>query len=94
MRKALILLNGSESLFFFHTELDVLESIIRKTDQIRSDRKRELSEADLAVRVVTQTPQDGVDVFFKDLLLEFKQEVFNVFEVQEAKVATVDHTED
>ena len=93
VREALVLFDLSESGLFFHAKFDVIECFVWKTDQIRSDGQRKLSEWDLSIWLITKSAQDSIDVLFQNFLLELKEEVFDVFKVQEAKVALVNHAE-
>ena len=81
MSEALVLLSQRQPLLLLKAKFYCVESLIRKTDQIRSDAQRELTECDLAVRLVTQASQNRIHVLFEDLLLELEQEVFDVLEI-------------
>ena len=94
MSEALVLFYRSQSVLFFQTKLDVIQGFVRKADQIRSDCKRELSECDFPIRLVTQTTQDGIDVLFQNFLLELEEVILDVFKIKEAEVALIDDTED
>jgi len=93
VREAFVLLDLRKSLLVFEAKLNIVECLIRETNQVGSDGERELPERDFAVRMVAQSTKNRVDIFFQNFLLELKQVRFYVFEVQEAKVSRVYHAE-
>ena len=56
MCEALVLLNLCQPLFFFHTEFDVIECIIRKAHQVGCNGDGELAKTDFTIWVVTKAP--------------------------------------
>ena len=81
VREALVLFNLSDSLLFFEAELDIVDSLVGEAHQIWRDGKAELTEADLGVRLITESPQNGIDVLLQNFLLELEQEVLYVLKV-------------
>lgn len=93
VREALVHFNLSKSFLFLESKFDVIQRFVRKSNQVWGDRQRKLSEIDLPVRLVTKSPQYGIDVFFEDFLLELKEVILDVLEVQKAEIARVNHAE-
>ena len=93
VREALVHFNLSKSFLFLESKFDVIQRFVGKSNQIWGDRQRKLSEIDLPVRLVTKSPQYGIDVFFEDFLLELKEVILDVLEVQKAEIARVNHAE-
>ena len=43
--------------------------------------------------MVTQAPQNSINVFFQNFLLELKEEILQIFEVEEAEITLVEYAE-
>ena len=43
--------------------------------------------------MVTQAPQNSINVFFQNFLLELEEEILQIFEVEEAEITLVEYAE-
>ena len=91
--EALVLFDLGNSLFFFGAEFNIIQGVVGETNQVGSDSQGELSEGNFAIRLVTESAQDRIDVLLQNFLLELENEILDVFEVQEPKLAIVDQSE-
>ena len=91
--EALVLFNLGNSLFFFGAKFNIIQGVVGETNQVGSDSQGKLSEGNFAIRLVTESAQDRIDVLLQNFLLELENEILDVFEVQEPKLAIVDQSE-
>lgn len=70
--EALVLFDLGKALLFFEAELHVVEGVVGEAHEVWGDGERELPEADFAVGLVAQTPQNSIDVLLQNFLLELE----------------------